>query len=353
VSAHFLESEGQENAMKAVCVNLNHELEVRDIPTPTEPAAGHVLIDMDSSAINHGDKTFLANHGNKSFLARTAPAPVSTSVHEVWGASGAGRVAAIGAGVPEIFAGKQVAVYRSLSRSPDAIGLWCERAQAPYLSCVILPDAVRARDYSGSLVNAITAYAFLAQIREEGHKGVVVTAGNSATGRAILALARRRDMPVLFLVRSASAQEELHRLGAEHTFVTTEESFESRFAKLADRLETTAIFDGVGGELINRLAPQAPANSTFYFYGFLAGPAPLSVASVLFVRKNLTMKRFSNFESPTVRDHQKLSAALSDLQGVMDDPLFRTRIGKEFPLDQIDEAMKFETAPGAKAVLVP
>jgi len=152
-------------------VKPNRELELRDIPTPSEPAPGHVLIDMDSSAINHGDKTF---------LARPTTMTPTTSLHEVWGASGAGRVAAIGAGVPRIYAGKSVAVYRSLNRSPETIGLWCERAQAPYLSCVILPDTVRARDYSGSLVNVITAYAFLEQIGEDGHKGAVVTAGASA-----------------------------------------------------------------------------------------------------------------------------------------------------------------------------
>ena len=329
--------------MKAVCVKPNRELEVREIPTPTEPAAGHVLIDMDASAINHGDKAFLAR-------PMTVSAP--TSRHEVWGASGAGRIVAIGAGVPDIYAGKQVAVYRSLNRSPDTIGLWCQRAQAPYLNCVILPDSVRPRDYSGSLVNVITPYAFLEQILGEGHKGVVVTAGHSATGLAMLALARRRGTPALFLVRSGAAQEDLHRLGAEHTLVTTEEGFESRFAKLAERLGTTAVFDGLGGELINRLAPHAPANSTFYFYGFLADETPISFPSALFMMKNLTMKRFSNFESATVRDRNKLGAALSDLQDAIGDPLFRTRIGKEFTLDQIDEAMKFEATPGAKAVLV-
>jgi NADPH:quinone reductase-like Zn-dependent oxidoreductase len=325
-------------------VKPNRELELRDIPTPSEPAPGHVLIDMDSSAINHGDKTF---------LARPTTMTPTTSLHEVWGASGAGRVAAIGAGVPRIYAGKSVAVYRSLNRSPETIGLWCERAQAPYLSCVILPDTVRARDYSGSLVNVITAYAFLEQIGEDGHKGVVVTAGASATGRALLALAPRRQTPALFLVRSAAAQEELRRLGAEHTLVTTEEGFEGRFATLAERMGATAIFDGVGGDLVTRLAPHAPANSTFYFYGFLGGAAPISIGAALFMWKNLTMKRFSNFESATVRDRDKLGAALDDLRGVIGDPLFTTRIGSEFPLEQFDEAMRFESTPGAKAVLVP
>ncbi len=218
---------------------------------------------------------------------------------------------------------------------------------------MILPDTVRARDYSWSLVNVITAYAFLEQIREDGHKGVVVTAGASATGRALLALARRRKTPALFLVRSASAQDELRRLGAEHTLITTQDGFEGRFATLAEQMGATAVFDGVGGDLVSRLAPHAPANSTFYFYGFLGGAAPVSLASALFMTKNLTMKRFSNFESATVRDRDTLGAALSDLRGMIDDPLFTTRIGKEFPLDQIEEAMRFESAPGAKAVLVP
>jgi len=121
--------------VKAICVKPNRELEVREIPTPNEPAPGHLLIDMDSSAINHGDKTF---------LARPMTLSVATSLHEVWGASGAGRVVAIGAGVPAIYAGKRIAIYRSLNRSPETIGLWCERAQAPYLSRLILPDTARA-----------------------------------------------------------------------------------------------------------------------------------------------------------------------------------------------------------------
>ncbi len=35
--------------MKAICVTPGRTLEVRDIPTPNEPAPGHVLVDMDAS----------------------------------------------------------------------------------------------------------------------------------------------------------------------------------------------------------------------------------------------------------------------------------------------------------------
>jgi NADPH2:quinone reductase len=68
--------------------------------------------------------------------------------------------------------------------------------------------------------------------------------------------------------------------------------------------------------------------------------------------KNLTMKTFSNFNSATVRDTAKLGEALEYLHTQIADPLFRTKIGKTFQLDQIREAMAYETQPGAKAVLL-
>jgi NADPH2:quinone reductase len=330
--------------MKAICVTPGRELEVRDIPTPTAPAPGHVLIDMDASAINHGDKTFLRMPtavGNALALGR----------HDVWGASGAGRVVAVGAGVPPEYTGKQVAVYRSLGRSPESIGLWCERAQVPYSACLILPDHVRARDYCGSLVNVMTAYAFLEEIAEAGHKGVIITAGNSATGYALAALARSRKLPAIFLVRTEGAREALCRLGAEHVIVTSE-GFTDTLSVLSAELGTTAVFDGVGGDLLTRIAPGLPMNSTIYLYGFLGGAVPISIQSVLFIMKNLTLRRFSNFESRTVKDHDKLVTALKALEGVIDDRMFTTRIGKEFRLDQVELAMAYESLDGAKAVLL-
>jgi NADPH:quinone reductase len=53
-----------------------------------------------------------------------------------------------------------------------------------------------------------------------------------------------------------------------------------------------------------------------------------------------------------VKDHDKLVSALKALESVIDDRMFRTRIGKEFSLDQIELAMAYESRDGAKAVLL-
>jgi NADPH:quinone reductase-like Zn-dependent oxidoreductase len=254
--------------------------------------------------------------------------------------------------VPSEYAGRQVAVYRSLARSPESVGLWCETAQAPYTSCLILPDHVRAKDYCGSLVNVITAYAFLEEIAAAGHKGVIVTAGNSATGYALATLASSRKMPAIFLARSELAQSALRRAGAEHVIVT-KDGFADTLRVLSAELGTTAVFDGVGGDLLGQLAPNLPMNSTIYIYGLLGAANAVSVNSMLFLTKNLIMRRFSNFESRTVKEHEALISALKALEDVIDDPLFTTRLGKEFRYHEIELAMAYESPEGRKAVLIP
>jgi NADPH:quinone reductase-like Zn-dependent oxidoreductase len=330
--------------MKAICVTASRTLEVRDIPAPNRPAPGHVLVDMDASAINQGDKTFLR-------MPTATGSSLALDHNAVWGASGAGRVIAVGAGVPAAYVDKQVAVYRSLGRSAESVGLWCERAQVPYSACLILPEHLRARDYCGSLVNLMTAYAFLEEIAEAGHRGMIVTAGNSATGRAMASLVRSRKLPAIFLVRTEAARRALVESGVEHVLVTGE-GFTDMLGTLAAELDTTAVFDGVGGDLLGKIAPGLPVNSTIYGYGFLGGAAPIAIPSVLFMMKNLTMRRFSNFESRTVKEQGRLVAALQALEDMVDDPLFTTRIGQEIRFDQIEQAMACELPDGVRAVLV-
>ena len=330
--------------MRAICVTTGRELEVRNVPEPQDPPPRHLLVRIEAAAINHGDKAFLASR---------PPINRTPTANDVWGASAVGRVIAVGEGVAPIYLGKPVAIYLSMRRTPETIGLWCEVAQVHHLNCLILPDDVQSGDYCGSLVNAITAYAFLKQAQEAGHKGIVATAGQSATGRALAALARDTGLPVIHLVRSTTAREALRQKDVEHILVTTDQNFEQDFATLAERLGATAVFDGLGGDIVSRLAPRVPRNSTFYFYGFLAAGVPFSLETRVFMERNLTMKLFSNFLSPTVTDSERLAAALDDLQGWIADPLFRTPIGKMFAYDKIDAAMSYSDDIGGRPVLQP
>lgn len=332
--------------MKAICVDLNRTLVLRDVPAPGEPPPGHLLIDLTGAAINHGDKAFLANPG-------AAGSRAADRLYDIWGASAAGTVRSVGGDLAPELVGRGVAVYRSLSKSEHTIGLWSEQMLVPRTSCAVLPSDAPTLEYSGSLVNAITAYAFLELMATEGRKGVIVVAGNSATGRAMAALARERNVPAILLTRSADKAADLKSHGLEHVLVTSEPAFEKELEDLAAELSATAVFDAVGGELTSRIAPALPMYSSINFYGFLGASAPLTISSRLIMAKNLILKRFSNFASPTVSDPAKLEVAIHSLEAVIGHSLFRTRAGETFTLDQIEEAMAYEVAPGAKAVFIP
>ena len=109
---------------------------------------------------------------------------------------------------------------------------------------------------------------------------------------------------------------------------------------------------GVGGDLLSLILPRLPMNSTIYVYGFLGGSTPVSFSTMLLMGKNLVLRRYSVLENTTVSNPLQLAAAMKEIEGLIDEPLFRTRIGKEFSLDQIDQAMAYEETPGARAVFV-
>ena len=123
-------------------------------------------------------------------------------------------------------------------------------------------SGVDARDYAGSLVNIVMAYAFLETAAADGHRGVVATAGNSATGRALAALARRKGTAALMLVRSLAAKAELEVHGIEDVLVVDDRTDMAAVGERAVKLAATAIFDGIGGGGLSRLLPHRPQRST-------------------------------------------------------------------------------------------
>ncbi|MBV9875450.1 MAG: Zn-dependent oxidoreductase [Verrucomicrobia bacterium] len=328
--------------MKAICVVANQTLIARDVPTPEKPPRDHVIVRMDACAINPGDKFF---------LGRMPPPDLALSVYDVWGVSGAGIVVSAGEGVPPSYVGKKVAVYRSLQKSENLIGTWCEYAQLHRLNCILLPDEVDTQDYSGSLVNVITPYAFWRQAASEGHKGVLITAGASATGIAMLGIALANRIPVLCLVRDEQGKQELRNLGADNVLVQESRSFEQDIADITRRLETTAVFDGVGAELVNRIAPSLPAHATIYSYGRLGTEGFFRIAGDVLMAKDLSLKSFSNFRSATVQNPRELETALQQLSGTIAMPHFRTKRGKVFEFEKIQDAISYIGGDGEKPIL--
>jgi NADPH2:quinone reductase len=327
--------------MKAI-VLVNDVLTVQDLEKPTTAAPGHLIIKMSSSAINSGDKFFLKHP--------TPPGSVK-SLYDIKGVSGAGEVLQAGEGVPNEYQGKNVTFYRQLKYSETVIGSWCEYAHVHYLDCAILPADADPDEYSGSLVNIITPYAFLKQIINEGHKGIISTAGNSATGIALLGFCITYGFPLISIVRNEDGRKELEALGAKNIVVQSDADFSNQLADMAQTLNTTAIFDGVGGDILNKILTLLPRNSVIYSYGFIGDTVPFTFHTSILAIKNIIIRPFSNYNTETVQNPANLESALKEIGRLIHMPHFKTKTGKRFLLEDINEALTYSGGNGKKPVL--
>ncbi|WP_216848944.1 zinc-binding dehydrogenase [Pedobacter sp. L105] len=328
--------------MRAICLIPNEGVKLQDVNKPEKAEPGHLLIKMISSAINPGDK---------AFINRALPPGSVVSLYHVYGVSGVGKVLEIGAGVPEAYRGKNVTMYRSLKFSESMIGTWCEYSHMHFLDCVILPDDVNPKEYSGSVVNMITPYAFQKQITKEGHRGIISTAGTSATGIAMVGICQAYDFPLVSIVRNEKGRKELEALGAKNIAVQDDYDFAQHLKEMSQKAETTAVFDGVGGEVLNKIIEVIPNNSTIYSYGYLGDAIPLTVHTRTLTSKGITIKPFGNFRTETVQNPQNLAAALAAIGELIHLPHFKTKIGKKFKLEEINEALLYSPENGEKAIL--
>ncbi len=291
------------------------------------------------------------NAGDQLDISGTMPkGSFPFSQYDIAGVSGVGQVIETGDGVPAGYKGKWVTVYRSLQFGDQLVGTWSEYGHLHFLQCVVLPDNVNPDAYAGSLVNIITSYAFWQQVRQEGHQGVINTAGNSATGIAMIGMGQALGFPVISLVRNESGRHELEALGAQNILVQEDKDYKEKLQASSAQLKTTAVFDGVGGAVLTQIMDVLPAGSAIYAYGFLGGQTPVTFPTSLLL-KGISLRGFGNFRTATVQDPQKLAVALEEIGKIIHLPHFRTKIGQEFRLEQIVEALRYTSSNGGKAIL--
>jgi len=327
--------------MKAI-VLLDDVLTVQNVKRPITAEPGHLIVKMNSSAINPGDKFFMKY-----------PTPPGTvkSLYDIKGVSGSGEVLQIGEGVPNEYLGKNVAFYRQVRYSESVVGAWSEYSHVHFLDCAILPEDADPADYSGSMVNIITPYGFLKQIIDEGHKGIISTAGNSATGIALLGFCLTYGFPLISIVRTEEGRKELEALGAKNIVVQSDANFSQTLIDLAQALNTTAIFDGLGGDILNKILALLPGNSVIHTYGYIGDTVPFSFNTRTLALKNISIRPFSNLATETVKNPEKLAEAIKEISRLIHMPHFKTKIGKRFRLEEIEDALVYSGGNGKKAVL--
>jgi NADPH:quinone reductase-like Zn-dependent oxidoreductase len=298
-------------------------------------AAGEVLIEMLAAPINPSDVLTLT--GQYGMLP---PLPA------VGGNEGIGRVAEVGEGVT-LPVGQRVVL-------PVGAGTWSSHLVARAESLIPLPPVGDAVQLSMVTVNPPTASLLLSEfVTLAPGDWVIQNTANSAVGRYLIQLAKRRGLRTVNVVRRADAIASLEAIGGDVVLVDGPD-LDRRVAEATGKAKIRLGIDATGGSATDRIARSVAVGGTVVNYGAMSGEA-CKVAPASFVFRDITLRGFWLafwFRKATPEQQRALFAELVPLiaQGALSAPVQAT-----YHLSQIKDAIA-AAATGhreGKIVLVP
>lgn len=309
-------------------------IECVDFTLPA-PAAGEALVEVLAAPINPSDVLTLT--GQYGMLP---PLPA------VGGNEGIGRIAAVGDGVT-LPIGQRVVL-------PVGSGTWSSHLLAKAATLVPLPAEGDVLQLSMVTVNPPTASLLLSEfVTLQPGEWVIQNTANSAVGRYLIQLAKRRGLRTVNVVRRSNAVASLEALGGDVVLVDGPDLGE-RVAAATAKAKIRLGIDATGGSATDRIARCVAVGGTVVNYGSMSGEA-CKVAPASFVFRDITLRGFWLafwFRKATPEQQRALFGELVQLiaQGALSAPVQAT-----YPLARIKEAVAAAAAGGrdGKVVVVP
>lgn len=298
-------------------------------------AAGEALVEMLAAPINPSDVLTLT--GQYGMLP---PLPA------VGGNEGIGRVVDVGDGVT-LPIGQRVVL-------PVGAGTWASHLVARADALIPLPPEGDAVQLSMVTVNPPTASLLLSEfVALAPGDWVIQNTANSAVGRYLIQLAKRRGFRTVNVVRRADAIASLETLGGDVVLVDGPD-LDRRVAEATGKAKIRLGIDATGGSATDRIARCVAVGGTVVNYGAMSGEA-CKVAPASFVFRDITLRGFWLafwFRKATPEQQRALFAELVPLiaQGALTAPVQAT-----YQLAQIKDAIAAAAAGhrDGKIVLVP
>jgi NADPH2:quinone reductase len=306
------------------------------IPLPKE---GEVLVKMLAAPVNPSD------------LIRIKSIPAEQDLNSfIPGIEGSGIVIAAGKGLlPAIWMGKRVACSAHLPES----GTWAEYMVTQASLCFPLPGAVSDEQGSMLLVNPMTAMAFFDMIKTERHKAVINSAAAGALGAMIRILGKKKNIPVINVVRNEKQERMLLESGDIYVLNNNDEDFTGKLRLLSLELKATLALDPISGSYTQQLLEAIPYGGTVVLYGNLSGGNEgINLRPLLTDNKKLHGFYLANWmkENGLLKIVRNIIRVRQLLKSD-----FKVTIQNRFPLDKAQQAVDtyLDNMTGGKVLLVP
>jgi mitochondrial enoyl-[acyl-carrier protein] reductase / trans-2-enoyl-CoA reductase len=247
-------------------------VELSDVPDVGAPAPDEVVIALEASPINATDLMIIA--GRYGFLP---PLP------SILGVEGVGRVAAVGAAVKHLKEGDRALV-------PVMQPAWSERIRTRASWLRPLPEA-DVTQLSMLGINPATAYLVLTDIVTlKPGDWVIQNGANSATARAVIAIAKSLGLRTVNVVRRDELVPEIKALGGD-VVLADGPDLPKRVGAETGKARITLALDIVGDAATLNLANTLADNGVVVVYSAMSG-RPLLGPGPAMIFRNLSIRGF-------------------------------------------------------------
>ncbi|MFF2996653.1 zinc-dependent alcohol dehydrogenase family protein [Streptomyces sp. NPDC057950] len=262
-------------------------IQVADIPEPTPPAAGEVLIQVEYAPLDHHD-----------LLLARGTYPVRPALPSVIGHEGAGSVLAVGPGVNHLKNGDTVVI-------PFGTYSWAEQVVIKAAGLTALDPAIDLRQAAMLRINPTTAGLLLEQRYLPEDTWVVQNAANSGVGRSVIAFAKERGFRTINIVRREELIDELKNLGGDIVALDSPELGRAVRAQIGD-VPVSLGLDGVSGTATGRLIDVLTQNALLVSYAHMSGE-PFAPDADALQAKNVETSGFWMYQEKNLDRHPALA----------------------------------------------
>lgn len=297
-------------------------IEQRPVP---EPGKNEVLVKVALSPINPSDLATLEGH-----YGFNDPTPI------VPGGEGSGEVVAAGPGfMASYFLGKKVAC----AGWGIGGGVWSEYVVKSVKGGVLpLNKSLSLEQGAMSIVNPLTASAFIGIAKEGGHEAIAMTAAASSLGQMVNRLGRNEGIRIINVVRRDAQVDLLKGQGAEIVLNSSEAGFEEALHEACHQNDARQAFDAVAGPLTGQLLKAMPPNSKVTVFSALSREA-VQASPGLMIFENKTIDSFwlgpYISKQPIMKTMRLWKRAQKQIPSHL-----KSKVRKIYPLQEVKEAIR-------------
>ena len=304
-----------------------------DVADVGSPSGNEVVIALEASPINVTDLLIIA--GRYGYLP---PLP------SILGVEGTGRVIAVGPDVKQLKEGDRTLI-------PLLQPAWVERIKVSAKWLRPLPQG-DVNQLSMLGINPATAYLLLTEfVHLKPGDWVIQNGANSATGRALIPIAKSLGIRTVNVVRRAELVDEIRMLGGDVVLVDgpdLSKGVAAATGKAPIRLALDMVSDSSTLNLMNALAP----GGVLVAYSAMSGkPMIGSALNVIF--RNMSIRGFWLFNCYKTATPEKLVSMYEFLAGMVASGTITAPVAGVYGLDRFAEALSEAARFKGKVILTP